>query len=61
MWLFVFLDFTVVTADMPILREQAMPVKSPRLTVSLALSLIFDIPLFSENHCFEMLLKILGT
>jgi hypothetical protein len=60
MWLFFFPDFTVVTADMPILREKTMPVKNPHLMASLALSLIFDIPLFSGNHCFEMFLKILA-
>jgi len=41
MWLLFFPDFTVVTADMPILREKAMPVKNPHLMASLALSLIF--------------------
>jgi len=51
MWLFVSLDFTVVTADMPILLEKTMPVKNPHL-ISLVLSLIFDIPLFSEKSLF---------
>jgi hypothetical protein len=60
-WLFFFSDFTVVTADMLIPREKAMPVKNPHHMASLALSLIFDISLFSENHRFEMLSKILRT